>query len=42
VLRIGRPSIAVSRFAWDPAVSAFVETAAGEFRHSEQGWAAVK
>jgi 3',5'-cyclic AMP phosphodiesterase CpdA len=41
VLRIERPAIAVSRFAWDPAVSAFVETAAGEYRHGETGWRSV-
>jgi 3',5'-cyclic AMP phosphodiesterase CpdA len=42
LLRVQRPSIAVSRFAWDPAAGSFVETAAGEFRHGPKGWAPLR
>ena len=41
ILRIERPRIAIGRFAWDSTRSAFVETAAGEFRHGADGWGAV-
>jgi len=40
VLRVERPRISVSRFAWDDVKSAFVEAAAGEYRHTSQGWQA--
>jgi 3',5'-cyclic AMP phosphodiesterase CpdA len=40
LLRVQRPSIAVSRFTWDPVAARFAETAAGEFRHGKAGWEA--
>jgi 3',5'-cyclic AMP phosphodiesterase CpdA len=39
LLRVHRPSIAVSRFVWDPLKASFIEAAAGEFRHGPKGWA---
>src|SRR3990172_2071060 len=38
VLRVERPRISVGRFAWADAKRTFVETAAGEYRHTPQGW----
>ncbi len=40
VLRVQRPKISVARFVWDPEGGAFVETAAGAFRHDDGGWVA--
>ncbi len=38
LLRVARPSIAISRLAWDSSTAAFLETAASRFRHSPAGW----
>jgi 3',5'-cyclic AMP phosphodiesterase CpdA len=38
VLRVNRPQIAVARWTWDDARSAFVEASARNFRHTDQGW----
>jgi 3',5'-cyclic AMP phosphodiesterase CpdA len=40
VLRVERPRIAVGRFTWSDSERAFTETAAGVYRHTEQGWSA--
>lgn len=40
LLKVERPAIAVSRYAWDPAAGAFIETAAGRFTHGADGWKA--
>jgi 3',5'-cyclic AMP phosphodiesterase CpdA len=38
LIRLDRPRISIGRLAWDPARREFVETAAGTYRHTEQGW----
>jgi 3',5'-cyclic AMP phosphodiesterase CpdA len=41
ILRLERRRLALGRFVWDPAVSTFVETAAGLFEHAGDGWKAA-
>lgn len=38
VLRVERPFIEVERLVWDPALTRFVNVAAGRYRHTDDGW----
>jgi 3',5'-cyclic AMP phosphodiesterase CpdA len=38
ILKVHRPEIVLSRMVWDAAGGAFVETAAGRYRHTGAGW----
>jgi 3',5'-cyclic AMP phosphodiesterase CpdA len=40
VLRLQRPEIDVSRFAWDQGRAAFALVASSRYRHSDRGWTA--
>jgi 3',5'-cyclic AMP phosphodiesterase CpdA len=38
VVRLNRPQIAIARWTWDEPQRTFVEAAARDFRHTDQGW----
>jgi len=38
LLRIAYPSIAVEKFAWEPATTSFAITTSEQFKHSDEGW----
>jgi hypothetical protein len=40
VLRLHRPEIEVSRFAWDERATQFTMVASSRYRHSDRGWSA--
>lgn len=41
LLRIAYPSIAVEKFAWNPATTSFAITSSEQFKHSDEGWIRV-
>ncbi len=40
VLRIARPEVVVERYSWESGGDTFIQSFAGKFRHTPQGWTA--